>query len=1212
MPRPEPLEQRADLTQEQVEAVPAQIKERSQVIAVDFKRRGRAAMAGATPRETAQLTQLEQDLDLSQQQLYRELEASRQRLHAAREASEKIQFWDRQGLKDSKQELEAAEQEFQGLMAEHGETQAARMVGKRIERAGLERAVHKKKTLLGRLSERLRGDKYSALVQEYEAEDRLQEVVDQYSEASAEVIADNIELAIKELGALTDERAAAEHGETAKLYKLYKKLGEANLQSALHRLGVEWEPTSWRGKLLAKGVNARLAVNMALLGGAFVAGASGLGTTALALFISKRVMSGAAGAVGTFDIATMFRGRKLNKELARRMDKEGPENFTDRELNEYIAQMEANSVVSGRRITGDALYQRLQNERGARLAQPREGLEAMAEAEQAAEQISKELAEMMAQADSRFQKYEALDRAAQERFKVYGAAVGVAFGSAAHVRMLKGALDLMVGTAFAAETGAELMTMEAVSGLDFTEAKAGLAAMIDAEGTSLLGDMNALQVESGTLIKNGDVIGFQGADGQILEIRSPDHLARVPGMEALLERAGVEVPDPAVEPSAAAEPPVDSSGREMSPEQAEGIGGNTSDITALPDAAGPPEPVASPRVLRVDSLSEMNTSEMLRVDQLEFKADGREFTFVKDGDGYLLTRADDGFRGVGPGVAKPDYVDIAKAHTGRASSSFRIGLQMDMSRYSDMRMVAQQMRDSGIDGSPQYADLLDQIAAEEARLTETYGPVLLDEADLAVEATAEAVPEPDPIVAHLTLEDGTFSESGAPGVEIMEHDTINVTSEYGDFIITRQGEGYQFIFAEGDTQQFTPGLARENFIEVAKDFSGRGSSGFSFGLRTSFGRLDQLLRANVAMEKAGLAGTPIHAALTEEMQNHLDYMARTYGDVFDDNMMHRPDIPDGLRTPSGAPLVEPTLADIPGGRAVERATELQSRGKEPTGLYEEEWDKAARKIRNPLSPGRAWSGFARGVRGLDDRFNRALDVGVYRAQAGLDRALDPEGGGPPLPPDRETLPDWDPADDRQIRKAARQAMRADRLGERQEAIQSARNLADAQAEVFAIPENPDPAVVDAFKANGTVKGDGVTAVFEHKRGQVFEIQLTEMAPKEESINLLGDDYQDVIKRAMDAQTHRSLSRLEIRPIIAEVENDTQVLASLLRLKKVMIKNGLTETDQFEYLEKAIGIQAKEVSEYGHVLWDDPDYGKVSAQQVRSRVVQTVGSTRVSR
>jgi len=1163
------------LTPEIVESVPGQLEERASVRVLEFKQRGAGSAEVANPSEQSDLASLEGAVHAVEQQLYKKLEAARVRLQSAREASAKVKFWDRSAMREAKADVEEATEDYQSLMTEHQDSRAAQLIQRREQRVQAERDNRQRKSLFSRVGQRLTKDAGRVLSEDAQAQERLTNVTEQYDEAAAEVVADHISLALQEMGALADQRAIAEHAETNAIYQAYKSLSEMNLQAVLKSLGTDWEPSSWRGRLAAKGLNARLLVNLSLVGGGLVAGATGFGAAAGGLLVTKRLLSGLASGSGTFDLAGMLRQRKLNKEVAKRLDKESPANLSTEDLNNYIAQLESAAIVNGRRPTMDRMYQRLQSERGRRWSADHQS-EGLAPPEKAADAMQQELASMMQDADKRFLDFERGDRDAQARFKVYGAAVGVLIGSGEHVRLLKG----LVGTAYAAEPGADafIAALEAGSlpdGFTIDGAQAALKHLVEISSTTSLGDMKMLLVDGGTIVQNGDTLGFQMATGELISLDSPEAFARVPQLSELLSAA-----DSLETPAELAEVPL------------------STDVQ--PPAVDVVHSVPAGDV-RVGDITELTADKISGADTVHFTVDGTGVTLdYKDGV-YEFVRDNANARGIRPGVVVDGFDRLAKAHAGRADSSFVFGTSVRLSRYSDMLKVIEQMREAGLADTPQFASLQTQIAAESASITHDYGNVLVSPIIAPEAPAASAIPDKLPGTSTATAStDLRGSDLAHDSLDSTPVPTSHFDTATGGFTMTQGAEGYTFTFPDPSTH-FSPGLARDDFIDIAKAHAEKGSSGFVIGTQMSFGRLEQLLQANQALESAGLANQPQQVALAAEIQSHINSMAREYGNVFNSDLMGHPGMPDTVRTPNFAALAYEKLPDLTGARAVERAADWQESGKTPSGLFDDEWDRATKRAISPVTPGKVVDGFARGVRGTDDSLNRTLDVGAYKAQDWVDDNIAPNTDPTAqLPVDQETLPGWRPEDAPSARKAAKAAMQADRQTAHQEVVESAREIAELEDQVFKIPEHINPETVAQFEATGTLHSGDTTAVFEHIRGKRFSVTLTEMPDQESAVtSYLGDDYREVIRRNLHLHTIH-----DARPMIVEVEGHTRKLAGLLEIKKTMIENGLTKTPQFRVLDKAIDQTQRDVTQYGRVMWDDPGYGKMSAQQIRSLFIST--------
>ncbi|MBI2411118.1 MAG: hypothetical protein HYV32_04475 [Candidatus Kerfeldbacteria bacterium] len=211
---------------------------------------------------------------------------------------------------------------------------------------------------------------------------------EQYEQAKAEMMAGDVEATIAEDIRLLDERAAmmmrGENPASAalgKMYKLHEKLGDINLGSYLEKQ-YGWKSDSRVVKMATRVVNLRMVVNLALLGGGLVLGATGFAGGAAAVMIGKRGLSGAATFFGTNDLLRGRRDLKTEKAVRTQVQDILHANLVQELNNDSIArgkqelitptvtftqeeerqklldardQLQISTLLSGRKMEGDKL-----------------------------------------------------------------------------------------------------------------------------------------------------------------------------------------------------------------------------------------------------------------------------------------------------------------------------------------------------------------------------------------------------------------------------------------------------------------------------------------------------------------------------------------------------------------------------------------------------------------------------------------------------------------------------------------------------------------------------------------------------------------------------------------------------------------------------------------------------------------------------------------
>ena len=126
--------------------------------------------------------------------------------------------------------------------------------------------------------------------------------------------------------------------------------------------------------------------------------------------------------------------------------------------------------------------------------------------------------------------------------------------------------------------------------------------------------------------------------------------------------------------------------------------------------------------------------------------------------------------------------------------------------------------------------------------------------------------------------------------------------------------------------------------------------------------------------------------------------------------------------------------------------------------------------------------------------------------------------------------------------------------------------------------------------------DGPIVRFD-KLGDQYEVRIVNFSPDmhERTTELLGAKWQEVIAE------HEGRAVRDVAAEIDYVVQHASKLSEMMRVRDYMIEKGLDKTPQFEALVGSIEYEQDQVSVFGHVMRDDPDYvGGKSADDTRTR------------
>ncbi len=778
--------ERQELTIAEVESIPAQMADRAGAAVSEIQKRGQKALVDANEQERGKLISFDSRAKESQKKLLQQLESARQRLHSAQEATEKVQFWDRKGIAKAEKELQSAQENYDALMEEHGNTKVGKMVRSRKDLVQQERATAKRKSLFRHTHDRLTKENWQVVLEAEEGQEALEGAREQYEIERAEIVAGNIETMLAEQMALVDERAVAEHEGSMQLYKLHKQLGDHNLA---HALG--WEPKSWYGKIIGKGISARMAVNISLVAGStLMAGAgAGIGAAAGAMLLTRRLMAGAGAAAGSFDMLRMRRSAKIEKEV-------GEKDLSLLTLEELLldaAALESQAAVNGKRIHQNETYRLLQEQIGQRLEQERDE-------DTTADIMQEQLAILMHETDQRFLDAEKEDKKALERYRVYGAAFGIFVGSGVFSKIVKiggeyalkggshiakAALDVLIPTAQAHEIPEDIVIPEAniqqpvgqniqssveasveplrvVTEDLFKKDHSAIIRYIESNAeTRTFGAQKMLHVEGGTFyIRNGE-LSFESANGSQINIDEAADLKKIPDIERYTG-------------SHTAEPPQQSTIIEESVPASSEINDRVAEIHSETGDGGE---IATGELFDPDGDLDLTLGEHWNSDQIQafgsaktfiFHANGRELVMSAD-TGYKIEFPDNGFHRFNQNFVYGNYEELARKMIDQydnstspqfADQGFIMSMKNDLGRLSEMAEVADSLEQNGLKNSEQYAALAQQMDEHVQQMVRDYGNIFSPRF-MEQPGIPDGLQRPEATAAALQAQDAGFSRDAS-------------------------------------------------------------------------------------------------------------------------------------------------------------------------------------------------------------------------------------------------------------------------------------------------------------------------------------------------------------------------------------------------------------------------------------------------------------------
>jgi hypothetical protein len=306
--------------------------------------------------------------------------------------------------------------------------------------------LRKYQGLVGKLRTKLTG----AAEQKSAIEEEVEKVNAKYRELRAEVIGDDVMNMLDETEQSTKaytEAVAEKKGWVGKkletIRKVHKQLGDWNLE----KLG--WHPEGRIGKMVAKGVNVRQAINVALIGGGVALGGSSVG--AYGLVAARRLLGGSTAGYGSYDFMSSLVDKKVKKETLK-----GLESDTNEGLIKRLEYIEAHARVDSQDLSQNEAYQKLKAEFGKRCggqAIGSEGAPFQLDPEAMAE-LMKAKDEGVAELQNRFDKVKTATKVAATSFGILAGSGLIAKGIA---KGAKGAWHLTFGSAQPAEAAAVLV-----------------------------------------------------------------------------------------------------------------------------------------------------------------------------------------------------------------------------------------------------------------------------------------------------------------------------------------------------------------------------------------------------------------------------------------------------------------------------------------------------------------------------------------------------------------------------------------------------------------------------------------------------------------------------------------------------------------------------------------------------------------------------------
>jgi len=295
-----------------------------------------------------------------------------------------------------------------------------------------------------------------------------------------------------------------------------------------------------------------------------------------------------------------------------------------------------------------------------------------------------------------------------------------------------------------------------------------------------------------------------------------------------------------------------------------------------------------------------------------------------------------------------------------------------------------------------------------------------------------------------------------------------------------------------------------------------------------------------------------------------------------------------------------------------------------TGLFVAEAEKIARleTQQHFPTPGEILRGAAKGIRMADDGLNRGFDTAANRLANIGEGGADAHAGDPDyaayqalrqkeamerfgVTPEqleyvqsrvevqhRDTLPDPGHAAEFRDHKQALEIARD----------QAALKAAQEQREALQVHNDINPAATEAARQaleSGRISLPNGVEVRFYGHGKAIDIVFNPITSKDQAVSELmrGGEYRYIIAQNQAANGYDRADEE-----IAFVEKHAQALSSCLHLRDFMMQNGLTDTKEYAKLQEVILTEKAAVGKFGHVLADDPHYGKPSTHQVVGKFV----------
>ncbi len=918
---------------------------------------------------------------------------------------------------------------------------------------------------------------------------------------------------------------------------------------------MKWQPKGKIGKVIANQFTVQNLIKKGVLAGVTVAALTGAGAGVLGgLYLGRRLMTGGTMGMASYEKRSKKRISGVEKAIAKA---KGVENLTPDEVEEHMDTLLAWGELNGQQMGDNPLMIQLREERIHHLNEQLPEQQA-----ERADEMSDALADLLQAESDRIVVVREQAAREDERLRLWATTVGAAFGSGLYAEMVRGVVGtagkLFIGEAQAAEALTDDVASPAATYGKEVRSVGGQLLRSQADAAAELGDHGDIEIRH-VAVGDGEAVAMD--------------VDELPGGDTMLGELEPDVPVP--------EPELDA-----------GVAGPA--VTPVEGTPHLPADIAVDEPLVDGGETVMNTplppEDLPDSSAAAFLEDDAELDGVAQVDPGEVHDPDLGETG---GDDLPDDVPVQPEDEPRTvdrnAPDIRreaVFTQQETINGVDFNITsdaAAQMREMGMDISDDgYLMIGDQRYASFITSSSEDFPH-----GLGITEQVEFRSDGNSLFMSVIDSDGRVTEySGTTPQELMSdmHDTYldelrgiaaaqtercdQLIAGYRDGTVTvdemqaeldeaQRIETTALRSGEMDAAYYAQGNIRKLRIEMSGGPSG----------------------ATEVLFQEGPPGEPPHAVELPEPPH-----ASTLSADMLDQMHAEGGVIDVTGLDGGPDAVVVDGTEVP-------ATDT---GPQATGFFEDEADRAIRRARR--MPTRDLPTPADIIKAPGEALNRALDIPEYHAKKGIagwgDEGVHPDEV--PLPRESDYLPDYDPSIPRaeRVREFAGEQVAGDieRFAERQEAVQAAELAAQAQRDALDIDVELDPAEIAEARAaledSGTFTSDNVMASFTERGGRI-KIEYHGRVPIDDAVDLLGPEHEEIIARNFGIPIEEATGRIQ------DAHQDIQLLASLREVRDEMMRQGLTGTDEFAAVNRDIDKGVRMLRRYGHIIADDPDYGKVS-------------------